>query len=92
MSAYDPNDSIADAAPGHPGTGNAATATRADRGDERLIEAGFPCHQVGAETQRERETGKQPPTSRLHVWWAQRPHPQPRGDPRLAAAGGCRSR
>ncbi len=39
----------------------------------RLIEAGFPCHQVGAETQRERDTGKAPPTHRLHVWWARRP-------------------
>lgn len=41
--------------------------------DLRLIEAGFPCHQVGAETQRERDTGKAPPTHRLHVWWARRP-------------------
>lgn len=41
--------------------------------DQRLIEAGFPCHQVGAETRRERDTGKQPPTARLHVWWARRP-------------------
>lgn len=41
--------------------------------DIRLIEAGFPCHQVGAETTRERDTGKQPPTARLHVWWARRP-------------------
>ncbi|MCL6576362.1 DUF1156 domain-containing protein, partial [Kyrpidia sp.] len=41
--------------------------------DRRLIEAGFPCHQVGAETQRERDTGKAPPTHRLHVWWARRP-------------------
>ncbi|MCE8037034.1 DUF1156 domain-containing protein [Halomonas sp. MCCC 1A11062] len=41
--------------------------------DQRLIEAGFPCHQVGSETQRERDTGKQPPTARLHVWWARRP-------------------
>lgn len=41
--------------------------------DTRLIEAGFPCHQVGAETQRERDTGKAPPTHRLHVWWARRP-------------------
>lgn len=41
--------------------------------DVRLIEAGFPCHQVGAETQRERDTGKAPPTHRLHVWWARRP-------------------
>ena len=41
--------------------------------DMRLIEAGFPCHQVGAETQRERDTGKSPPPNRLHVWWARRP-------------------
>ncbi|WP_206881767.1 DUF1156 domain-containing protein [Alicyclobacillus mali (ex Roth et al. 2021)] len=41
--------------------------------DRRLIEAGFPCHQVGAETQRERDTGQAPPTHRLHVWWARRP-------------------
>jgi len=41
--------------------------------NKRLIEAGFPCHQVGAETQRERDTGKAPPTHRLHVWWARRP-------------------
>jgi len=41
--------------------------------DLRLIEAGFPCHQVGAETQRERDTGQAPPTHRLHVWWARRP-------------------
>ena len=41
--------------------------------DKRMIEAGFPCHQVGAETQRERDTGKAPPVNRLHVWWARRP-------------------
>lgn len=41
--------------------------------DVRLIESGFPCHQVGAETARERDTGKAPPTHRLHVWWARRP-------------------
>ncbi|MGQ4808768.1 hypothetical protein NKDENANG_02157 [Candidatus Entotheonellaceae bacterium PAL068K] len=41
--------------------------------DQRLIEHGFPCHQVGAETQRERDTGKAPPVNRLHVWWARRP-------------------
>lgn len=41
--------------------------------DLRLIEAGFPCHQVGAETQRERDTGLQPPLARLHIWWAHRP-------------------
>ena len=40
---------------------------------ERLIEHGFPCHQVGAETQRERDTGQAPPINRLHVWWARRP-------------------
>jgi putative DNA methylase len=41
--------------------------------DKRLIEHGFPCHQVGAETGRERDSGKQPPTARLHIWWARRP-------------------
>ena len=41
--------------------------------DKRLIEQGFPCHQVGAETQREQDTGKAPPVNRLHVWWARRP-------------------
>lgn len=41
--------------------------------DQRLIEAGFPCHQVGPETQREQSVGDQPPTHRLHVWWARRP-------------------
>ena len=44
-----------------------------DTHNQRLIEHGFPCHQVGAETQRERDTGKAPPTHRLHVWWARRP-------------------
>jgi len=44
-----------------------------NKNDLRLIEAGFPCHQVGAETQRERDTGKAPPPNRLHVWWARRP-------------------
>ena len=33
----------------------------------------FPCHQVGAETQRERDIGQAPPVNRLHVWWARRP-------------------
>ena len=41
--------------------------------EPRLIEHGFPCHQVGAKTQRERDTGQAPPTHRLHVWWARRP-------------------
>jgi len=42
--------------------------------DMRLIEAGFPCHQVGAETQRERGASSAlPPLYFLHVWWARRP-------------------
>lgn len=42
--------------------------------DRRLIEAGFPCHQVGAETQRERGSSSAlPPLYFLHVWWARRP-------------------
>src|SRR6516162_9010368 len=41
--------------------------------NQRLIEHGFPCHQVGAETQREQSVGLQPPNNRLHVWWARRP-------------------
>ncbi len=42
--------------------------------DPRLIEAGFPCHQVGAETQRERGASSAlPPLYFLHVWWARRP-------------------
>jgi putative DNA methylase len=44
-----------------------------DTNDQRLIEHGFPCHQVGAETQREQSVGLQPPVNRLHVWWARRP-------------------
>lgn len=40
----------------------------------RLIERGFPCHQVGAETQRERGASSAlPPLYFLHVWWARRP-------------------
>ncbi len=42
--------------------------------DRRLIEAGFPCHQVGAETARERGASNvMPPIYYLHVWWARRP-------------------
>jgi len=42
--------------------------------DTRLIEAGFPCHQVGAETQRERGASSSlPPLYYLHIWWARRP-------------------
>ncbi|MGE3536742.1 MAG: DUF1156 domain-containing protein [Candidatus Tectimicrobiota bacterium] len=41
---------------------------------QRLIEHGFPCHQVGAETQRERGASSAlPPLYFLHVWWARRP-------------------
>ena len=42
--------------------------------DRRLIEAGFPCHQVGAETKRERDAvSVMPPIYFLHIWWARRP-------------------
>lgn len=42
--------------------------------EKRFIEAGFPCHQVGAETQRERGASSAlPPLYYLHVWWARRP-------------------
>jgi len=42
--------------------------------DTRLIESGFPCHQVGAETQRERGMSTALPANfALHVWWARRP-------------------
>lgn len=45
-----------------------------DLKDQRLIEHGFPCHQVGAETQRERGASSAlPPLYFLHVWWARRP-------------------
>ncbi|WP_066640194.1 DUF1156 domain-containing protein [Desulfolucanica intricata] len=48
--------------------------TNKDKNDVRLIEAGFPCHQVGAETQRERGASSAlPPLYYLHVWWARRP-------------------
>ena len=45
-----------------------------DTKNQRLIEHGFPCHQVGAETQRERGASSAlPPLYYLHVWWARRP-------------------
>ncbi len=50
-----------------------ARDTAAAVSDQRLIEHGFPCHQVGAETQREQSVGLQPPVNTLHVWWARRP-------------------
>ena len=41
---------------------------------ECLIEHGFPCHQVGAETQRERGMSTALPAHfALHVRWARRP-------------------
>jgi len=53
---------------------NADTAPTTATDDLRLIEAGFPCHQVGAETQRERGASSAlPPLYYLHVWWARRP-------------------
>lgn len=40
----------------------------------RLIEVGFPCHEVGAETERERGASSAlPPLYFLQVWWARRP-------------------
>jgi len=48
--------------------------TESWKNDLRLIESGFPCHQVGAETQRERGASSAlPPLYFLHVWWARRP-------------------
>jgi adenine-specific DNA methylase len=45
-----------------------------DLRDQRMIEHGFPCHQVGAETQRERGMSTAFPAHfALHVWWARRP-------------------
>jgi putative DNA methylase len=42
--------------------------------DQRLIERGFSCHQVGAETQREQGMSTVLPAHfALHVWWARRP-------------------
>jgi putative DNA methylase len=51
-----------------------SSATEIQDDKLRLIEAGFPCHQVGAETQRERGASSAlPPLYYLHVWWARRP-------------------
>ncbi len=53
---------------------SSVTDTPAETNTQRLIEAGFPCHQVGAETQRERGASSAlPPLYYLHVWWARRP-------------------
>ena len=61
--------------------------------DLRLIEAGFPCHQVGAETQRERGASSAlPPRYFLHVWWARRPLTQSVRTRRASKRGNQRTR
>jgi len=41
---------------------------------ELLISKWFPIAEVSVESVRERSTGHNPPTSRIHVWFARRPH------------------
>ena len=41
--------------------------------DVRLIEAGFPCHQVGRRLGGNGASSALPPLYYLHVWWARRP-------------------
>jgi len=41
---------------------------------ELLISKWFPITEVSVESVRERSTGHNPPTSRIHVWFARRPH------------------
>ena len=50
-------------------------------GDSRelLISKWFPITEVSVESVRERSTGHNPPTSRIHVWFARRPHATSRG-------------
>jgi len=43
-------------------------------GREPLISKWFPIVEVSVESVRERSTGYNPPTSRIHVWFARRPH------------------
>lgn len=43
-------------------------------GRELLISKWFPITEVSVESVRERSTGHNPPTSRIHVWFARRPH------------------
>lgn len=43
-----------------------------NEGTKRLIEAGFPLHEVSEESVREKNI-KQGQTSSLHIWWARRP-------------------
>jgi len=38
-----------------------------------LIEQWFPAATTGAESLRDASAAKEPPNSRLHVWWARRP-------------------
>jgi adenine-specific DNA methylase len=43
-------------------------------GRDLLISKWFPIAEVSVESVRERSTGHNPPTSRIHVWFARRPH------------------
>jgi len=43
-------------------------------GEEPLISKWFPITEVSVESLRERSTGHNPPTNRIHVWFARRPH------------------
>ena len=46
-----------------------------ENGDrDLLISKWFPITEVSVESVRERSTGHNPPTSRIHVWFARRPH------------------
>jgi len=45
-----------------------------NEGRELLISKWFPITEVSVESVRERSTGHNPPTSRIHVWFARRPH------------------
>jgi len=45
-----------------------------DEGRELLISKWFPITEVSVESVRERSTGHNPPTSRIHVWFARKPH------------------
>ncbi|MBT0160218.1 DUF1156 domain-containing protein [Candidatus Bathyarchaeota archaeon A05DMB-2] len=45
-----------------------------DEGRKLLISKWFPITEVSVESVRERSTGHNPPTSRIHVWFARRPH------------------
>lgn len=49
------------------------------KGKDLLISKWFPIIEVSVESVRERSTGHNPPTSRIHVWFARRPHATSRG-------------